>query len=602
MAITPHVLSEEEFKSELRRHLVSVECINEKIDNYVYADIKGVPTIGIGYALVLKIKDPKTKKLVWTVRPNLDSQMAAIGKSVSDDDTVSGDDKDILEDIAKALNDGDINKATELADSSFSFEPMTDDEAKNLLGYVVETEYATLLKSRIGTTLYNTLANSKELIALLSITYQNPSAIKQPLIDALTDGTRTEVWYQIRYEMNTSNAGWMANRRYKEANEFGLYNGATTDINTDEAKEIIQMYTEHKTEILEYEFKYSPTSSINNEIQPAKTFLIANFGQGVDINGEVLVGQGLKTASYEQITPSDDIIMTIGNKNNLIFGEGGDDSIITGDGNDVVYGGKGNDFISGGKGNDILNGGEGKDTYYYRAGDGNDKIIDTGENTIIIEDANGNKRTITNVYKTGTDVWTTADGKVDVTHHSPYKLVLEDGSTIELGEDISSFGINLLDTPTTPTTTNTILGNADANNIDDTTANDRIETGSGDDTIMAIRGGDDEILGGDGRDAISAGYGNDVIEGGSDSDILFGGGGSDQVFGENQGEMENLISQGETAQSINEKGDLVSGNDGNDMVFGTNKKDALFGGEGNKRQAKGYRRRAIGNNILKLAA
>ena len=110
--------------------------------------------------------------------------MAAIGKSVSDDDTVSGDDKDILEDIAKALNDGDINKATELVDSSFSFEPMTDDEAKNLLGYVVETEYATLLKSRIGTTLYNTLANSKELIALLSITYQNPSAIKQPLIDA----------------------------------------------------------------------------------------------------------------------------------------------------------------------------------------------------------------------------------------------------------------------------------------------------------------------------------------------------------------------------------------------------------------------------------
>ena len=33
--------------------------------------------------------------------------------------------------------------------------------------------------------------------------------------------------------MNTANAGWVANRRYKEANEFGLYNGTTTDINTD---------------------------------------------------------------------------------------------------------------------------------------------------------------------------------------------------------------------------------------------------------------------------------------------------------------------------------------------------------------------------------
>ena len=64
MAITPHVPSEEEFKSELRRHLVSVECINEKkIDNYVYKLTLRECLQWIGYALVLKIKDPKTKNL-----------------------------------------------------------------------------------------------------------------------------------------------------------------------------------------------------------------------------------------------------------------------------------------------------------------------------------------------------------------------------------------------------------------------------------------------------------------------------------------------------------------------------------------------------------
>ena len=43
---------------------------------------------------------------------------------------------------------------------------MTDDEAKNLLNYVVKTEYAGELKRRIGDTLYNQLAGSKEMVAL----------------------------------------------------------------------------------------------------------------------------------------------------------------------------------------------------------------------------------------------------------------------------------------------------------------------------------------------------------------------------------------------------------------------------------------------------
>ena len=540
------------------------------------------PTVGIGYALLTY--DNATKK--WKIRENLKTQMSAIGKTVSEAD------KGILQKIADALNKGtkeDINTAKSLTDSSsFSFEPMTSDESKNLLVKVINDEYLSALKSKLGATLYDFLANSKEMVALLSIVYQGwTGAIKQPLIDALTDGTRTEIWYQIRYEMNTSNAGWMANRRYNEANEFGLYDGTIADINTDEAKEILQMYTEHNAEILAYEGKYAPSSSIQNEIQPAKTFLITNFGQGKTID-EVIVGQGLKTAAYEQISPADDIIMTIGNKNNLIFGEGGDDSIISGDGNDVIYGGKGDDFISGGKGNDILEGGAGNDDYYFSSGDGSDKINDNeGTNRIIWIDANKMPHVMKTFYKSGDAEWTSPDGTAEVNKHSPYKIVLPDGGIIELGEDISSFGINLLDTPANPVTTNTILGDLTENKNDllrDTSGNDRIEGISGNDGIWAGRGGDNWILGGEGNDTVVAYHtsGSDIIEGGSGVDVLTGGGGDDRIFGENFGEMEDIITAGETAQSINEKGNLESGAAGNDFVYGSNKK-MLLGRKNNKK-------------------
>jgi hypothetical protein len=252
--------------------------------------------------------------------------------------TVSQADRDILQEIANALNAKDISKAKSLADSSFSFEPMTDDEAKNLLKYVVENEYGSILKNKIGTTLYNYYSNSKEMVALLSITYQNPSAIKQPLIDALSNGNRAEAWYQIQYAMNTSNAGWLANRRYQEASEFGLYD--TAGYTEAESKEIMRMYTKHKDTILQYETDYPPSASIEWFIGGAKTYLITTFANGKPIDN-IIVGAGLD--SYDKIdkTPNDTILAT--DQNDLIFGEKGDDVLNAGAGNDVIYGDEGND-------------------------------------------------------------------------------------------------------------------------------------------------------------------------------------------------------------------------------------------------------------------
>src|SRR5690606_24919320 len=75
-----------------------------------------------------------------------------------------------------------------------------------------------------------------------------------------------------------------------------------------------------------------------------------------------------------------------GNGNDLLFGQGGDDTLNGGAGNDILIGGvgkdtllggEGNDLLFGGKGDDTLTGGSGADTFVWKAGDyGNDVIKD----------------------------------------------------------------------------------------------------------------------------------------------------------------------------------------------------------------------------------
>ncbi|MBU1052982.1 MAG: hypothetical protein KKC46_04030 [Proteobacteria bacterium] len=231
---------------------------------------------------------------------------------------------------------------------------------------------------------------------------------------------------------------------------------------------------------------------------------------------------------------------TAGTERAFMLGGNKSDDLTGGTANDVLVGGDGADTLKGGKGDDILIGGEGEDIYYYSHGDGDDTIIDSGKNRIVYEDANGNVQSVEKLYNTGADIWTSADGKVNITHHSPWQITTEDGGTITLGEDFQAgdFGIQLKDSIENPTTTNTILGDQNPQELDDsllgTTGNDRIEGREDDDTISSLQG-DDVLLGGTGRDAISAGEGNDVLEGGQ-------------------------------AQSINEQGDMLSSEDGNDFV------------------------------------
>jgi len=152
----------------------------------------------------------------------------------------------------------------------------------------------------------------------------------------------------------------------------------------------------------------------------------------------------------------------LGNGNDIVYSRQGNDLIYAGDGddyidscedNDTVMGEAGNDIIitklgddilNGGIGNDNLQGGDGNDTYIFNLGDGNDTIIESGDNyqytdtikfsggvtkddILLSKDGNNLVVSIKNSTDSITvqDYYASNDNKVE-------KIEFNDGSTISL--------------------------------------------------------------------------------------------------------------------------------------------------------------------------
>ncbi len=623
-------------------------------------------TYGYGYTFIRRGSNNQ-----WGICENLTVDLAAIGIALTPDENTQ------LELIRDALNQNNLTLADQrIAQfvTNWQYVDLTNAEAQMLYdqqlsrdAVAIQNQFRRYLCTTDGNTLFQSLQNTQEMAGLLDMAYNGGvGLIGQNLTKALWSGNRAEAWFEIRYNSNNGSdlnmRPGLAKRRYMEAQFIGLFNDPAA-ATAQEANDAFAMLQRHRSAIIAYEKQYgipadgsTPTNgnriaaanmdfatvitqgslenvlSLEESFNTAKTALLSDLRNRYQDNPELIarLQDNLITSTNIYLNPAkptdtdrssqmDARPYETGNyattgADDLMIGMDQRDLMHGGRGSDILLGEGGSDVLFGEEGDDILAGGTGDDVYIYHAGDGNDRIIDNqGNNTIIVINSNGEMKVIGNLYKDGT-IWTSADGKVHVTHNSPWKIVLEDGSTIELGESFQDgdFGIHLLDMPSNPQTTTTIVGDLTLTNINnpqydslgnvitdpnspspnrndvlfDSSGNDRIEGRGGDDTIFANRGGDDWILGGDGRDAISsynstgAPSDNDIIEGGAGGDVILAGPGDDQLFGENYGDSETLIANGEVAQGINEKGDLASGDTGNDLIYGSDRNDALFGGEG----------------------
>lgn len=206
----------------------------EKVETLIpriYTDGVGVPTWGIGFALIIESGD-------WLVRPQLFDIFDQAGIRFSEEQRTH------LNKLLAGCVDGLNRKkpdaafalippwrAGEPADTNPTGSPLLNqDQAYALLKQNLpeyqDLQYGRFVK-HLGSTekaraLSNALANSHEAVALLSLTYNAPSLIGPGLTKALFSGNRAEAWFQIRDYSNGSKSPGLAKRRFYEAHQFGL--------------------------------------------------------------------------------------------------------------------------------------------------------------------------------------------------------------------------------------------------------------------------------------------------------------------------------------------------------------------------------------------
>jgi len=284
--------------------------------------------------------------------------------------------------------------------------------------------------------------------------------------------------------------------------------------------------------------------------------------------------------------------------NDLIFG-GADNDIVFGEaGDDQIAGEAGSDFIDAGTGNDLLYGGAGADTYFYKRGDGGDRIFDTpGEGNVIrfAQEIDGTPIS----FELGSLIIRVAGIAGDEIHldgfdpgdplgSSPIDfLEFWNGSSfnrVSLSSFLDQQGLK-------------ISGTEAADQLQGTILRDLLFGTGGDDYIDALDG-NDVIDGGSGADVMIGGPGDDTykVDDAGDQVIEFTGEGSDTVeatfsYSLEGTVAENLMLQGsalagtgnELSNSIrgNSAANVLFGNAGNDFLRGEDGNDALDGGSGN---------------------
>ncbi len=247
---------------------------------------------------------------------------------------------------------------------------------------------------------------------------------EHPIMEAIRDGDRAEAWFQMRYNCWGSRddmEGGLRKRRFAESQVFGLYDDPS-NVGADEARSVYRMFQLHRTEIdrVERGFgvtvdgvqanpnriaqanrdypaltnEYGAVPNIADALAPARTALLGhlrtehpdladrltdqNFNAGqiyLDPGRDLRVGANLgreqRHATTQDVDDNhaatiDSRRMARGNNpreidsNDLLVGEGGDDTMRAH---------RGNDILIGGAGRDRMEGGIGQDTYVVGAGD-----------------------------------------------------------------------------------------------------------------------------------------------------------------------------------------------------------------------------------------
>lgn len=241
-----------------------------------------------------------------------------------------------------------------------------------------------------------------------------------------------------------------------------------------------------------------------------------------------------------------------------------DDIMFGYEGNDTLSGGIGNDTMDGGSGNDRLFGAGGNDLYIFNGG--HDWVSDSsGENDVIHIDGE----------------WTASEVIFyrDLAHIQPTRdilMKLDDDNTIVIDDflwmsDYRIEGITFSDGSSVNLSTIKIITYGTDGN--DSVSGISVNAYKND--LIYGYGGDDSLAGSDGNDTLYGGFGNDILNGGDDDDLLFGEEGNDTLFG---GSGNDVLDAGVGNDTLKGSGgnDTYVYRSGLDYIEDTSGADTLF--------------------------
>jgi Ca2+-binding RTX toxin-like protein len=245
--------------------------------------------------------------------------------------------------------------------------------------------------------------------------------------------------------------------------------------------------------------------------------------------------------------------------------------------NELVGNGINNAFY-GLRGNDVLSGATGSDSYYFRAGDDQDTIVEVAGDSASIDVlyAQDYRLDGTDVYRVGNDIklqfsvsdsvtvrdWFIQGGPVewtvfaDKTVSAAELTYLANNVRIVLTENADSY-----------------QGTSRDETIFALAGNDVVGGGYGNDVIFG-GAGDDRLSGGVGSDTLYGDEGNDTLDGGYGADLLYGGAGDDILGGSYGSDDAGALSGGWPSYYYSPgAGNTYIGGTGNDTLQGTTMAD-----------------------------
>ena len=541
----------------------------------IYKDSKGIPTIGVGYALLVKGKDGKYKP-----REDIEKFYEKMGYSLEQQEDV----KSALLAAQNALNgiSGAVNpfkSSASLLWGSNHTAALNAEIAKygsvgtkqqfktnywDTDGSIFQ-EYFTEVQDFIGDSNWNKLTEDEQ-VALYSIYYNGAAGSKiKAAINLLTEnGTKStsnkneltdkqyigylNFLYEIVYASNGNNSEAVQNRRFFEAREAigksltSLPSNGNVSLtipveNLNQANIAIAFMNQNKEAMKNKldditNYKNNPYKYIRDNFSSAVSVFLSNqnYTQGYNINTlftdwnlytDLQINTSTGTTSYSNITGSDkqDLIFITGNQNGT--------TVHAGAGDDFVGGSSNNDVVYSGSGNDIINTYGGNDTVHTTDGTASDY------NTVYLG--------------AGSDTFHGGDGDDYV-----------DGGSGVLAPNVSS-NIEATDSAT------------DENNIN---------LGGGHNRYIGTQGKD--IVSGTGYNTVYLGAGSDEYTGGNDVDVVDGGKLEDSIFDIND------IDLGGGA-------DIYYGGAGKDIVEGGRGNDKIYAGDGDNEINGG-----TGHDIIKV--